>query len=170
MTEQGQNATQHAAVMSPVAPECPASSPAGVRIPSGNGGKGDDSSVLFYMDDAVLIEAITKSGSSSRCLQASAGLASDHFRLCGELSPGQPRLLASRTVSLGFAIGSLDVGSGHCSHTISVPPATLARTRNLPRQQPASRNHAREVRSLTGMLLHICEVVRPGKFFRGPHA
>ena len=33
------------------------------------------------MDDAVLVEAIPESSSSSRCLQASASLASDHFGL-----------------------------------------------------------------------------------------
>ena len=47
--------------------------------------------------------------------------------------------------------------------TISVTPAKLLR------KWPASRSHASEaeVRSLIGKLLHLCEVVRPGRFFVG---
>ena len=53
--------------------------------------------------------------------------------------------------------------------TISVPPAQLARTRDLFRQWPASRSHApeAEVRSLIGKLSDLCEVIRPGKFTVG---
>ena len=83
VTKQGRNATQHVEVKSSVAPECPASFPPGVQTPSGSGGgEGDDFFArLLYMDDAVLVEAIPESSSSSRCLQASASLASDHFGL-----------------------------------------------------------------------------------------
>lgn len=171
VTKQGRDATQHVEVRSPMAPECPASFPSGVRTPSGSGGgERDNFFGLFYMDDAVLVEAIPESGSSSRCLQASASLASDHFRLFGERSLGDPPLLASQKVScwdsrlevLGWDLDTVRM-------TISVPPAKLARTRDLLCQWPASRSHApeTEVRSLIGKLLHLCEVVRPGKFFVG---
>ena len=52
--------------------------------------------------------------------------------------------------------------------TISIPPAKLARTRDL-RQWPDSRSHVpeAEARSLIGKLLHPCEDVRPGKSFVG---
>ena len=113
------------------------------------------------MDDAVLAEAIPESSSSSRCVQESASLASDHFRLFGERSSGDPPLLASQKVScwdpplevLGWDLDTVCM-------TISVPPAQLARTRDL-RQWPASRSHATEaeVRSLIGTLLHLREVV-----------
>ena len=119
---------------------------------------------VFYMDDAALVEAIPESGSSSRCLQESTSLANDHFRLFGERSPGDPPLLASRKVScwdsrlevLGWDLDTVRM-------TISVTPAKLLR------KWPASRSHASEaeVRSLIGKLLHLCEVVRPGKFFVG---
>ena len=80
VTKQGRNATQHLEVRSPVAPEYPASFPPGVQTPSGSGGgEGDDFFGLFYMDDAVLVGAIPESSCSSRCLQASASMASDHF-------------------------------------------------------------------------------------------
>ena len=53
--------------------------------------------------------------------------------------------------------------------TISVPPAQLARTCDLLSQRPAPRSDApeAEVRSLIETPLHLCEVVRPGKFFVG---
>ena len=130
VTKQGRNATQHVEVRSLVAPECPASFPRGVQTPSGNGvGEGYDFFV-FYMDGAVLVAAIPESSSISRCLQASDSLASDHFRLFGERSPGEPPYLASRKVScwnsrlkvLGWDLDAVCM-------TISVPPAQLARTR-----------------------------------------
>ena len=93
---------------------------------------------VFYMDDAALVEAIPESGSSSRCLQESTSLANDHFRLFGERSPGDPPLLASRKVScwdsrlevLGWDLDTVRM-------TTSIPPAQLARTRDLLRQWPA---------------------------------
>ena len=140
VTTQRRNATQNVEVRSPVAPECPASSPPGVQTPSGSGGEeGEDFSVSFYIDDAVLVEAIPESGSSSRCLQASANLASDYnFCHFGERSPGDPPLPASRKVScwhsrlevLGWDLDTVRM-------TTSIPPAQLARTRDLLRQWPA---------------------------------
>ena len=122
------------------------------------------------MDDAVLAEAIPESSSSSRCVQESASLASDHFRLFGERSSGDPPLLASQKVScwdpplevLGWDLDTVCM-------TISVPPAQLARTCDLLSQRPAPRSDApeAEVRSLIETPLHLCEVVRPGKFFVG---
>ena len=126
--------------------------------------------LVFFIWTTRFGRGHTESSSNSRCLQASASLASDHFRLFGERSPGDPPLLASRKVFvLGFAIGSLGMGSGHCLHDHIGSPAKLARTHDLLRQWPASRSHApeTEVRSLIGKLLHLCEVVRPGKFFVG---
>lgn len=120
------------------------------------------------MDDAVLVEAIPESGNSIRCLQVSASLACDHFRVFGDPSSGDPPLLASRKVSswhsrlevLGWDLDTVRM-------TMSITPAKLARTRDLLRQWPASRSHAPEweVRLLIGKLLHLCEVVRLGNFF-----
>ena len=99
VTKRGRSATQHVELMSPVAPECAASFLPRVQTPSGSEGGGDDFLGFFYMDDAVLVEAVPESSSSSRFLQVSASLTCDHFRLFGERTPGDPPLLASRNVS-----------------------------------------------------------------------
>ncbi len=51
--------------------------------------------------------------------------------------------------------------------TISVPPRKIADLRGILDQWPVERKEApvEEVRSLVGKLLHLSEVVRPGKFF-----
>ena len=51
--------------------------------------------------------------------------------------------------------------------TITSPPAKLPQLRDLLRQWPDDRVSVSEVEltSLTGKLLHVCEVVRPGEFF-----
>ena len=102
------------------------------------------------------------------CLLASASLASDHFRLFGNRRETDPPLLAARKVTswdtklevLGWEIDTVGM-------TITLPPAKLVQLRDLLRQWPNDRVSASEVelRSLTGKLLHVCEVVRPGKFF-----
>lgn len=54
---------------------------------------------------------------------------------------------------------------------ITLPTANLAKLRDLLREWPVDRIFAseKEVPSLLGNLLHACEVVRAGKFFRAPH-
>ena len=53
------------------------------------------------------------------------------------------------------------------SMTISVTQEKVAQLRALVAEWPTDRRVAtvKEVRSLLGKLLHLCEVVRPGKFF-----
>ena len=51
--------------------------------------------------------------------------------------------------------------------TIAVTPEKIAKTQALLAEWPGDRRTAcvHDVRSLLGKLLHLCEVVRPGKFF-----
>ena len=53
------------------------------------------------------------------------------------------------------------------SMTISVTQEKVAQLRALLAEWPTDRRVAtiKEVRSLLGKLLHLCEVVRPGKYF-----
>ena len=66
----------------------------------------------------------------------------------------------TRMEMLGWTI---DTGS----MTISVTQEKVAQLRALSAEWPTDRRVAtvKEVRSLLGKLLHLCEVVRPGKFF-----
>jgi len=51
--------------------------------------------------------------------------------------------------------------------TVAVPHEKIVRLRKMLELWPADRRTAsvKEVQSLVGKLLHLCEVVRPGKFF-----
>lgn len=104
-----------------------------------------------------------------RCTVASESCASDHFRLFGEreekdlplnLSPHNlfPWLTRLRVLSW-------DIDTVHM--TISVPREKLTRLRTTPQGWPQSRQFSSEsdLRKLIGKLLHLCEVVRPGKYF-----
>ena len=128
---------------------------------------GDPFFVRFYVDDAISVEVQRLTG-GVRCLLASASLASDHFRLLGNRRETDPPLLAARKVTSwetklevrGWEIDTVGM-------TITSPPAKLPQLRDLLRQWPDDRVSVSEVEltSLTGKLLHVCEVVRPGKSF-----
>ena len=51
--------------------------------------------VRYYVDDGIMVE-MQSYRSGVRCLMASTSLASDHFRLFGERSSGDPPLLSAR--------------------------------------------------------------------------
>ena len=104
----------------------------------------------------------------SRCLRASASLASDHFLLFGSRLPTDPPLLAPAKVSSWST--SLDV-MGWTINTVTImiclTSAKLLQLRIFLEAWPPSRTVASEyeLRSLMGKLLHVSEVVRPGNVF-----
>ena len=91
---------------------------------------------------------------------------SDHGRLLGAHQAGKPPLLSPEKVSswhmrlevLGWVIDT-------ASMTISLPQTKITQLRELLAKWPKGRRIASEseLRSLMGKLLHVCEVVRPGK-------
>ena len=104
-----------------------------------------------------------------RCRRASASLASDHYRLFGVRSSRYPALLFfphkislwdTRLCVLGWDIDTVAM-------TISVPLEKLERLRDTLSEWSPDRVVAseEELRSLVGRLLHLCEVVWPGKYF-----
>ena len=168
VSDQGRRATQHVQVQPPRADDVQTSLPAGCYTPPGSGGGRDDEFYsAYYVDDGLLCE-VQHYVDGRRCLRSSGTLASDHYRLFGGRRANEPPILSARKVSswdtqlevLGWDIDTVAM-------TISVPPARLAQLWDLLEQWPATRKFAPEksVRSLIGKLLHICEVVRPGKFF-----
>lgn len=122
-----------------------------------------------YVDDVICVELLRtqEDPTGARCLLASASLASDHFRLFGSRPAGYPPLFSSKKLTswssclevLGWEIDTMPMSISH-------PPAKLIECRNLLRawegRVAASET---EVRSLMGKLLHVCEVIRPGKLF-----
>ena len=101
-----------------------------------------------------------------RCRRASASLAWDHFRLFRKRFPRYSAFTVSQqfrrgipcSVVLGWDINNVVI-------TISVPVAKLERLRDMLSEWPSDREVASEdeLGSLVGRLLHLCEVVRPGK-------
>ena len=119
------------------------------------------------MDDALFVE-LESHLRGLRCLRASQSFASDSFRLFGSRSGGEPPLFAREKITswdtrmemLGWMIDTVAM-------TISVTQEKVEQLQALLAQWPVERKVApvKEVRSLLGRLLHLCEVVRPGKFF-----
>ena len=166
--EKGNTATQHVAVNTPRATDRPPPFPSACRLPGGQGGgRWGRFFVRYYVDDGILVEVQWWSD-GRRCRRASASLASNHFRLFGKRSPRDPSLLSSRKISswdtvlcvLGWDIDAVAM-------TISVPVAKLKRLRDILSEWPSDREVASEdkLRSLIGWLLHLCEVLWPGKYF-----
>ena len=133
---------------------------------STSGGIDDNLFVRYYVDDSLMVE-MKWYPSGIRCFIASSSLASDHFRLFGERSAREPPLLLARKVSsrdtrlevLGWEIDTVVM-------TISLPSAKLAKIRDLLREWAADRLFAsvKEVRSLVGKLLRVCEVQGAERF------
>ena len=123
--------------------------------------------VRTFVDDALFVE-LESFMRGRRCIRASQSFSSDSFRLFGSRSGGEPPLFAREKITswdtrmemLGWMIDTVAM-------TISVTQERVVQLRALLAQWPAERRAApvKEVRSLLGKLLHLCEVVRPGKFF-----
>ena len=120
-----------------------------------------------YVDDTIGVEPLV-CARGARCLRASASLASDHFHLFGPRLPTDPPLLAPGKVSswstsldvLGWTIDTVPM-------VISLTSEKLHQLSLLLEAWPPARavTSEYEMRSLMGKLLHVSEVVRPGKFF-----
>ena len=101
------------------------------------------------------------------CIRDSAHLVSDHYRLFGVRSSRDPTLLAPHKISLWdtrLCVLGWDIDT--VAMTISVPLEKLERLRDTLHEWSPDRVVAseEELRSLIGRLLHLCEVVRPGKY------
>ena len=172
VTPEGRAATSHVRVEPPRAGEIQARLPPGCQFPRGSGGRlRDEFFGRTYVDDALFVEPETSLDvtlEGRRCIKASQSYASDCHRLLGSRASGEPPLLSRAKITswdtrqdmLGWTIDTKAM-------TISVPQEKVAKLRELLRAWPADRKTAsvKEVRSLLGRLLHLSEVVRPGKFF-----
>ena len=103
-----------------------------------------------------------------RCLRAMRSFASGSYRLFGTRTGGEPPLFApEKTTSVATRMEMLGWQIDTVRMTVAVTPEKIANTQALLAEWPDDRRPAcvHEVRSLLGKLLHLCEVVRPGKFF-----
>jgi len=166
---EGLAAASHVRVVPPHASEVRAAMPSnGVFPPGSGGGIRDPFLVSTYVDDALLAEVEGPCLEGRRCLRATRSFLSDSFRLFGTRTDGEPALFDpekttsgdSSMVMLGWLIDTVAM-------TISVPPEKAVHVCEMLSQWPAGRRTAtvKEIRSLLGTLLHLSEVVRPGKFF-----
>ena len=90
VTPQGLAATRHVRVDIPAAGEAPVQLPPECRVPSGQGGGTTGTFwVRSYVDHTIGVEYLV-CARGSRCLRASASLASDHFPLFGPRLPTDP--------------------------------------------------------------------------------
>lgn len=125
--------------------------------------------VRYYVDDGVLIEG-RFFADGRRCLRAVRSLATDHFRLLGERGPADPPLLsrgkitdfATRLDVLGWTLDTQQL-------TITMTDTKQQKLGRILAAWPATRRvaTARQVAELTGFLMHVSFVLRPGKFFVG---
>ena len=125
--------------------------------------------VRYYVDDGILVE-VQWWPDGRRCLRATRSLVSDHFRLFGERGANEPPLLSEKKMSdwdtclevLGYVIDS------ECM-TVSLSPQKISKLRRVLSEWPVGRTSAtaKQISSLTGFLLHVAFVIRPGKFFVG---
>lgn len=168
VTAEGRDATSHVRVEQARVGERHAHLPPDCIFPQDEGGGiHDEFWVRTYVDDALFVE-LESVFRGHRCLRASQSFASDSFRLFGTRNDGQPPLFArektsswdTRSEMLGWNIDTVGM-------TISVPPAKLAQLSDMLAEWPVDRRYASitDLRSLLGKLLHLCDVVRPGKFF-----
>lgn len=137
------------------------------QLPGTGGGPDDVFFVRYYVDDGVLVE-VQWFRDGRRCRKATQSLASDHFRLLGERGPQAPPLLSPSKMSnwstklevLGWWIDTTNL-------TIGLSEKKRVKLTRMIDEWPASRRHAsvREIQKLTGLLLHVSFVIRPGLFF-----
>lgn len=172
ITPEGRAATQHVRLEPPRPGEEQARLPPGCKFPPGQGGGiRDEFFARTFVDDALFVEAEThldRHLAGRRCIKASQSYASDCHRVLGSRVSGEPPLLSrdkitswdTRMDMLGWTIDTKAM-------TISVPQEKIAKLRALLQEWPSDRERAsvKEVRSLLGKLLHLSEVVRPGRFF-----
>lgn len=161
--------TSHVEIVPPRDGEARAALPPECEYPPGSGGGlGDPFVVNTFVDDALLAEVEIGVLDGRRCLRATRSYVSDSLRLFGSRNAGEPPLFSrgkitswdTRAEMLGWSIDTM-------SMTIAVPQEKISRLRVMLDQWPGERTTAsvKDVRSLLGKLLHLCEVVRPGKFF-----
>ena len=168
VTPEGREATSHVQIVPPRENEARGRLPPDCVFPPGIGGMLRHKCwVRTYVEDALFVE-LESFLKGRQCLRATRSFAYDSFRLFGCRNTVEPPLFArekttswdTRMEMLGWTI---DTGS----MTISVTQEKVAQLRALSAEWPTDRRVAtvKEVRSLLGKLLHLCEVVRPGKFF-----
>lgn len=169
ITPEARAATSHVTIVPRREGEVPAELPPDCALPSGSGGgKQDTFHVDTYVDDALFAEVEVTILGGRRCFRATRSFVSDSFRLFGSRAAGEPPLFArEKTTSWDTRMEMLDWSIDTIAMTISVPQDKVVQLRSLLQQWPADRPVAtvKEVRSLLGKLLHLSEVVRPGKFF-----
>lgn len=168
VTDDGRDATSHVHLEPRRDDEVPTVLPPDCMFPPDSGGRLRHGFwVRTYVDDAIFVE-LESFLAGRRCLRASQSAASDSFRLFGGRNNGEPPLFAPEKTSswdphmevLGWSIDTV-------SMTIAVTQEKVAQLQTMLAEWPHDRRQAsvREFRSLLGKLLHLCEVVRPGKFF-----
>ena len=122
--------------------------------------------VRTYVHNALFVE-LQSFLKGRQCLRATRSFASDGFCLFGCRNTGESPLFArEKTTSWDTRMEMLGWTIDTVSMTTSVTQAKMAQLRDLVGEWPTDRRVAtvKEVRSLLGKLLHLCEVVRPGKF------
>ena len=168
VTPEGRKATSHVQVVPPRENKVRGKLPPDYVFPPGFGGTLRHKFwVRTYVDDALFVE-LESFLKGRRCLRATRSFASDSFRLFGCRNTGEPPLFArEKTTSWDTSMDMLGWTIDTISMTISVTQEKVAQLRALVAEWPTDRRVAtvKEVRSLLGKLLHLCEVVRPGKFF-----
>lgn len=165
ITPEGRAATSHVRVVPPRENEVPGEMPSNCAYPQDSGGGFlDPLWVSTFVDDALFVEMEHR----LRCLLASQSFASDSFRLFGTRNDGEPPLFAAdKVTSWDTRMNMLGWDFDTIAMSMSVPQEKVAQLRAMLEEWPGDRREApvKEVRSLLGKLLHLSEVVRPGKFF-----
>ena len=167
VTAHGAAAVDHVTVVPPRGGRAAALPRDCVRIQDVGGETGSEFFVRYYVDDGILVE-IQWFPDGRRCIRAIQSLASDHFRLLGVRGPDDPALLSARKITswdsrlevLGWIVDTDEL-------SVTMPPTKMQKLCRLMAEWPPSRTWAweKQVSQLTGFLLHVAFVVRPGKFF-----
>ena len=168
VTPEGREATSHVQIVPPRENEARGRLPPDCVSPPGIAGMLRHKCwVRTYVDDALFVE-LESFLKGRQCFRATRSFAYYSFRLFGCRNTGEPPLFArEKTTSWDTRMEMLGWMIDTESMTISVTQENVAQLRALSAEWPTDRRVAtvKEVRSLLGKLLHLCEVVRPGKFF-----